>query len=56
MATSGVATAGGPLVGPAFEPVTAGGALVTAAPAPLDVEVKVVEIVVSERMEPVTVA
>lgn len=56
LATTGVATAGGPLVGAAFEPVTTGGALVTAAPAPVDVVVKVVGIVVSERMEPVTVA
>lgn len=56
LATTGVATAGDPLVATAFELVTTGGALVTAAAAPVDVVVKVVGIVVSERIEPVTVA
>lgn len=56
LATTGVVTAGDPLVAMAFELVTTGGALVTAAAAPLVVVVKLVEIVVSERMEPVTVA
>jgi hypothetical protein len=49
LATTGVVTAGDSLVATAFE-------LVTAAAAPVDVVVKVVGIVVSERIEPVTVA
>ncbi len=56
LATAGVVTAGDLLVATAFELVTTGDALVTAAAASVDVVVKVVGIVVSARMEPVTVA